>query len=180
MFWSHIACATRRAAFGHAGAKSQSKYVATLPWERWTRRILEWNIRSPWERGRPPHTLETALQKRIAEVAAYDHWMRTLFNFRRMIRCVVSAPDRICWGDPWHEIVHIWIQRVREVVGACHTKTWAGTCASEHGKYACHTMNFPHERWVRRMLHWAKRASIRMATACEKGGQETKHMGHKN
>ena len=116
----------------------------------------------------------------IAEVAAYDHWMRTVFNFRRMIRCVVSAPDGICWGDPWHEIVHIWIQRVREVVGACHTKTWAGTCASEHGKYACHTMNFPHERWVRRMLHWAKRASIRMATACEKGGQETKHMGHKN
>ena len=154
MFWSHIACATRRAAFGHAGAKSQSKCVATLPSERWTRRILEWNIRSPWERGRPPHTLETALQKKknclrkgvdgwIAEVAAYDHWMRTLFNFRCVIRCVVSAPDGICWGDPWHEIVHIWIQRVREGVGACHTKTWAGTCASEHGKYALPYHEFP-------------------------------------
>ena len=25
MFWSHIACAPKRAAFGHAGAKSKSK-----------------------------------------------------------------------------------------------------------------------------------------------------------
>ena len=44
-------------------------------------------------------------------------------NFRRMIRSVVGAPDGICWEDPWHEILHIWNQRVREVVGAYHMKT---------------------------------------------------------
>ena len=75
-------------------------------------------------------------------------------NFRRMIRSVVGAPDGICWGDPWHEILHIWNQRVREVVGAYHMKTWAETCASEHWKFACHIMNLPHQRWARRMLHW--------------------------
>ena len=28
-------------------------------------------------------------------------------NFRRMLRCLVGAPVGICWGDPWHEILHI-------------------------------------------------------------------------
>ena len=37
-------------------------------------------------------------------------------HFRRMIRCVVGAPGGICWQDPWHEILHIWNQRVREMV----------------------------------------------------------------
>ena len=46
-------------------------------------------------------------------------------NFRRMIRCVVGAPNAICWGDPWHEILYIWNQRVRDMVGACQMKTWA-------------------------------------------------------
>ena len=41
-------------------------------------------------------------------------------QFRRMIRCVVGAPSSICWRDPWHEILHIWNQRVREMVEACH------------------------------------------------------------
>ena len=82
-----------------------------------------------------------------ADMAKFD------INFRRMIRSVVGAPDRICWGDPWHEMLHLWNQRVREVVGACHMKTWAPTCASEHWKFARHIMDLPHECWAR-MLHW--------------------------
>ena len=35
-------------------------------------------------------------------------------NFRRVIRSVVGAPDGICSEDPWHEILHIWNQRVRK------------------------------------------------------------------
>ena len=75
-------------------------------------------------------------------------------HFRRMIRCVVGAPSWICWRDPWHEIVHIWNQRVREMVEACHIKTWAEDCASQHGKFVCYIMSLPHERWARRMLQW--------------------------
>ena len=37
-----------------------------------------------------------------ADMAKFD------INFRRMIRSVVGAPNRICWGDPWHEMLHIW------------------------------------------------------------------------
>ena len=48
-------------------------------------------------------------------------------HFRRMIRCVVGAPGGICWQDPWLEILHIWNQRVREKVEACHMKTCSGS-----------------------------------------------------
>ena len=75
-------------------------------------------------------------------------------HFRRMIRCVVGAPAGICWHDPWHEILHIWNQRVREMVEVCHMKTWAETCASQQWKFAGYIMSLPPERWVRRMLHW--------------------------
>ena len=75
-------------------------------------------------------------------------------NFRRMLRCLVGAPGGICWEDPWHEILHIWNQHVREMIDACHMKTWAGKCAYEKWKFACYIMSLPHERWARRMLHW--------------------------
>ena len=75
-------------------------------------------------------------------------------QFRRMIRCVVGAPSSICWRDPWHEILHIWNQRVREMVEAYHQKTWAENCVYQHWKLACYIMSLPHERWARRMLQW--------------------------
>ena len=75
-------------------------------------------------------------------------------HFRRMIRCVVGAPSSICWRDPWREILHMWNQRVREMVEACHIKTWAEKCAYQHWKFACYIMSLPHERWARRMLQW--------------------------
>ena len=67
-----------------------ASYVATLPSERRTSRILEWNISGPRKRGRPAYTWETALQRYsiskgggnwIVEAAAYDHWMRSLQDF---------------------------------------------------------------------------------------------------
>ena len=75
-------------------------------------------------------------------------------HFRRVIRCVVGAAGGICWQDPWHEFPHIWNQRVREMVEACHMKTWAETSASQQWNFACYIMSLPEERWVRRMLRW--------------------------
>ena len=85
---------------------------------------------------------------RAADMDKFD------IHFRRMIRCVVGAPAGICWHDPWHKILHIWNQRVREMVEVCHMKTWAETCASQQWKFAGYIMSLPCERWVRRMLHW--------------------------
>ena len=39
-----------------------ASYVATLPSERWTRRMLHWNIRGRRTRGRPAYTWGTALE----------------------------------------------------------------------------------------------------------------------
>ena len=61
-----------------------ASYVAILPPERWTRRILAWNMKGPRKRGRPAYTWETALQKYsiwkgfdnwIVEAAARESWM---------------------------------------------------------------------------------------------------------
>ena len=59
-----------------------ASYVGTLPPERWTRGMLEWNIKRPGKRGRPAYTWETALQKYsirkgnwIVEAVACKHWM---------------------------------------------------------------------------------------------------------
>ena len=70
---------------------------------------------------------------------------------------LVGVPSGICWGDPWHEILHIWNEHVRDMIDACHMKTWAKNCAYEQWKFVCYRMSLPHERWarmVRRMLHW--------------------------
>ena len=57
-------------------------------------------------------------------------------NFRRMIRSVVGAPNQICRGDPWHEILHIWNQRVREVVGAFISFQSLASVTHGHGTQA--------------------------------------------
>ena len=65
----------------------------------------------------------------VTPIACLGVWPRCIhsadmvqvdIHFRRMIGCVVGAPSSICWRDPWHEILHIWNQRVREMVEACH------------------------------------------------------------
>ena len=61
-----------------------ASYVAILPPERWTRKILAWNMRGPRKRGRPAYTWETALQMYSIwkgfdnwnmEAAARERWM---------------------------------------------------------------------------------------------------------
>ena len=41
---------------------------------------------------------------RAADMDKFD------IHFRCMIRCVVGAPDGICWHDPWHVILNVWNQ----------------------------------------------------------------------
>jgi len=74
--------------------------------------------------------------------------------------------------NPWHEILHEWNARVQQILEYKHHKSWGADCAVsslEIGGPDCEPST----------QSWSK-TSIRMATACEKGGQETKHMAHKN
>ena len=45
---------------------------------------------------------------------------------------------------------------MREMVEACHIKTWAENCASQHWEFASYIMSLPQERWVRPMLQWQR------------------------
>ena len=67
-----------------------------------------------------------------------DDMVKLGIRFRRMIRCVVGAGGEICWTDPWHEIVHMRNQRVRQIGQASHIKTLAENCDSQHWKFACY------------------------------------------
>ncbi len=89
-------------------------YVATLPSEKWTRRMLVWNTGALRTRGRPANTWETAqkiiLDNWIVEGAAKDHWMLMKLDFVLFIlhdKCptnlnllvffVLLAPCRACF-----------------------------------------------------------------------------------
>ena len=78
----------------HAGLKPWSvtcneavwnfaSYVATLPSERWTHRILEWNIRGPRKRGRPAYTWQTTLQR-------YCIWTGGAIGLWRLLRMIIG------------------------------------------------------------------------------------------
>ena len=74
-------------------------YVAILPSERWTRKILEWNIRGPRKQGRPAYTWEGGCTW-IVEAVAYDPWMRSrqdfVFSRCRLIDRVKSCIFFVC------------------------------------------------------------------------------------
>ena len=66
----------------HRGSMEFASYVATVPSERWTRRILEWNFSGRLKCGRPAYAWETSLAKYcfwkgldnwIVEAALYGH-----------------------------------------------------------------------------------------------------------
>lgn len=77
----------------------------------------------------------------------------SIFDLCSDARFEVQAGS-ICWKDPWHEIRHIWNQRVREMVEASHIKTWAENYVFLHWNFFCYIMGIPDDRWVRPMLHW--------------------------
>ena len=131
----------------HAGLKPWSvtcveavwkfaSYVATLPSERWTRRILHWNISGRRTRGRPAYTWETALERYciwkgfdnwIVEAFEYGHWMRFKEDFV-FSRCTLSSwsgkilhficlrPKGAAFGPASFDLT--WLARERPMVGS--------------------------------------------------------------
>ena len=92
-------------------------------------------------------------------------------EFRRLVRSVVGPPSGVCWSSPWHEILHEWNAREQQILEYTQHKSWGQTALSslETGGLDCEPST-----------QSLGKTSIRMATACEKCGQETKHMGHKH
>ena len=81
-------------------------------------------------------------------------WSNSISTFDVWPDAWLELQARFVGGIRGTKILHIWNQRVREMVEACHIKTWAENCAYQHWKFACYIMSLSHERWARRMLQW--------------------------
>ena len=103
-FWSHIACAPRRAAFGHAGAKSKSKSMIT-----------------------------SAVCFAAGHRKIYTTDLRKLdVHCRKLFRRVVGSPADIDWNHPWHTILHAWHRRINQQLEYHGFKMWSTKYLSEY------------------------------------------------
>ena len=71
------------------------------------------------------------------------------------------CPPGLDWSRPWHEILHQWNLRVRQISESFHMQSWSRKCLQQHWNFARYIGCLPANRWVRRALscsfHGARR-----------------------
>ena len=152
-----------------------ASYVATLPSERWTRRILHWNIRGRRTRGRPAYTWETALERYciwkgfdnwIVEAFEYGHWMRFKEDFvfftlytswsGKILHFICLHPKGAAFGPASFDLT--WL-----VYHSGMTRL-----LSQHGRFVCATTPWcesegqarPPRQWRRRFTAHAPKKNV--------------------
>ena len=75
-------------------------------------------------------------------------------EFRRLLRSVVGPPADISWDQPWHEILHLWNAKVRQVCGHYSLSDWPTTALKQYWKLAAYVVSLPQDRWICRVLNW--------------------------
>ena len=63
-------------------------------------------------------------------------------EFRRLLRSVVGPPTDISWDQPWHEILHLWNAKVRQVCEHYSLSDWATTALKQYWKLAAYVVSF--------------------------------------
>ena len=74
-------------------------------------------------------------------------------KFRRLLRRVVGPPTDISWDRPWHEILHLWHAKVRQVCEHYSLFDWATTALKQYWKLAAYVVSLPQDRWICRVLN---------------------------
>ena len=75
-------------------------------------------------------------------------------EFRRLLRSVVGPPTDISWDQPWHEILHLWNAKVRQVCEHYALSDWATAALKQYWKLAAYVVSLPQDRWICRVLNW--------------------------
>ena len=75
-------------------------------------------------------------------------------EFRRLARQIVGPPPGIDWNLPWHEVLHVWHERVSFFVEQAEIPNWSQQCATQYWNFACYVHELPPERWICRALAW--------------------------
>ena len=62
--------------------------------------------------------------------------------YRRLLRSVVGPPRNMDWTLPWHEILHIWNERVRAFTPQTGSKSWSEMCLRHHWHLAQYSQHY--------------------------------------
>ena len=99
----------------------------------------------------------------ISPIACFAAGHRTVYRndlhkmdvaYRRLLRSVVGPPLNMDWTLPWHEVLHIWNERVRVFTLQAASKTWSELCLRHHWNVAQYFATLPGHRWIKRILAW--------------------------
>ena len=99
----------------------------------------------------------------ISPIACFAAGHRTIYRndlrsmdvaYRRLLRSVVGPPRNMDWALPWHEILHIWNERVRAFTSQTGSKSWSEICLRHHWNLAQYFATLPEHRWIKRVLAW--------------------------
>ena len=101
------------------------------------------------------HSLTHLSHVLAGERAIYNSQLATLdVQFRKLCRSIVGPPPEVDWNAAWNEVLHLWNERVKNVIANAHVNTWSDITCKNYWNLARHVAALPANRWVQRLLSW--------------------------
>ena len=75
-------------------------------------------------------------------------------SYRKLCRQIVGPPPGTNWSLDWHEILHLWSERVAYFAALDGVKSWSKSVCNHYWKFARYVACPPPHRWVKRVLAW--------------------------
>ena len=75
-------------------------------------------------------------------------------HFRKLARQVVGPPPGVDWSGAWHEVLHVWHQRLDNLMSRSRVPSWPKLCMKSYWDFCGYVANLPSNRWVCRVLKW--------------------------
>ena len=91
---------------------------------------------------------------RVPSPAASASSSATFLEIRKLMRQVGGPPGGVDCSQPWHEILHLWNERVRCLIAYAGVRTWSDCCLKSYWRLATYVKLLPGQRWVQRLLAW--------------------------
>ena len=83
-----------------------------------------------------------------------DDLQRMGTHFRKLARQVVGPPPGVDWSGPWHEVLHVWHQRLDHFMCRSRVHSWPKLCMKSYWDFCGYVANLLSNRWVCRVLKW--------------------------
>ena len=91
----------------------------------------------------------------IAHEVLHKHDLHKLdVHFRKLARIAVGVPGGVDWSLPWHEILHVWHERLSNFQDIAQVSTWSVVALHRYRFFASYVATLPETRLLKRILHW--------------------------